>query len=166
MDVSGSRMFLFPPGPTETISGPPYNLDLLSLANVGYLISQKPLDDVRLQLLPQVYTAEKYQKWLKLDLPGKVHGILTSDYLGERLFVYENPLVLQRFFMVGDVKVQFCCNKCQGKVSEARPGSGSRRAKREARLARATVLPMPVCPTRMISEFPESASENEIVGAL
>lgn len=99
MDVSGSRMYLFPPMPEEVWPGPGYNLALLSLANVGYIISPQPLDDPRLRLTPPEYTKEDFANWARGSLPGKILGLYRGDYLGSRLFIYENPLVLPRFFL-------------------------------------------------------------------
>lgn len=105
MDVSGYRMFLFPQKPGETLTEPPYNLNLLSLANVGYFISQRRLDDPRLTLLPQVYTQARINQWAARALPGKINGLLHDDYVGDALFVYENPEVMPRFFCAAALRV-------------------------------------------------------------
>lgn len=105
MDVDGSRMFLFPSAKTgdDDVVQPLYNLQLLSLANVAYFICDKPINDERLQLLDAAYTEADHRRWLGESLPRKVLGILQSDYLGERLYIYKNPYVFPRFFSVSAV---------------------------------------------------------------
>lgn len=105
MDRFGSRMFLFPPeGENEHLPSD-YNKSLLSLANVGYFISDKPIDDPDLELLPQVYTQEMIYQWGNKPLIGKIKGILKDDYLGERLYIYSNKDVFPRAFAVQGVRI-------------------------------------------------------------
>lgn len=101
MDISGSRMFLFPyADPADASRGPTYNLDLLSLANVGFVISRTPLADERLILRPPAYTDAMRAEWARSSLIAKLRGVASGrDYLGERLYVYDNPLALPRYFV-------------------------------------------------------------------
>jgi hypothetical protein len=105
MDIDGSRMFIFPPERRSDTIHPLYNLNLLSLANVGYFISQKPLLDSRLIELDPLYPDEKFAEWQKKNLLGKIDGLFTGDYLGQRLRIYENPFVFPRHFVVEKVKL-------------------------------------------------------------
>ena len=105
MDVSGYRMFLFPPEPGEETKGSRFNLNLLSLANVGYFISQAKMKEPSLVLLPAAYTKGMFQAWTRESLQNKVQGLLKDDYLGERLFVYANPDVFPRFFLAPRLRV-------------------------------------------------------------
>lgn len=106
MDVSGYRMFLFPREAWEPESpAPRYSLPLLSLANVGYFISQAPLKDPALRLLPAAYPRERFEQWARRPVWGKIRGLFAGDYLGERLYVYANPEVFPRFFSVPRLRV-------------------------------------------------------------
>jgi hypothetical protein len=101
MDRYGSRMFAFSRGNVDqTIVRPlPYNLDLLSLANVRYIISNRRIDDSRLELLPTVYSQAQFDRWTQASLWGKARGVLAEkDYIAERIMIYENTQALERVF--------------------------------------------------------------------
>lgn len=108
MDRYGSRMFLFPPEKDPEILPAAYNHVLLSLANVGYFIADKPVDDPRLELLPRVYTREMIEQWERKPIVKKIAGLLQDDYLGEPLYIYRNRDVFPRIFAVD--KVRFFAN--------------------------------------------------------
>ncbi len=78
----GNAVYLFPP-PHAAAFAETYNLDLLSLANVRYLVSDDALDDARLRLLM----------------------VDQEDRRGFR-YIYENPSALPRVFI--PARVKFC----------------------------------------------------------
>jgi len=101
MDVDASRMYIFPPTQDREILAPDYNLNLLSLANVGFFISYKKIDDSRLSLRNPVYTDEMFESWLQKPLFQKVLNIANgSSYLGPRVHIYQNTQLLPRFRLV------------------------------------------------------------------
>lgn len=101
MDVEASRMYIFPPHPDKDILPPDYNLNLLSLANVGFFISSKPQNDPRMTLRAPVFTDAMFEQWLQEPINKKILHITTGkSYLGPRLYIYENSHVLPRFRLV------------------------------------------------------------------
>jgi hypothetical protein len=108
----GSRVYLFSPFYTSSIRQlremgekllvfcEHWNLNLLSLANVRFVVSPFPLQDENLMELTRVDDAES-RKWEKLPFASKITGYLRRDKPASRLFIYENKLVFPRFFLVG-----------------------------------------------------------------
>jgi hypothetical protein len=102
----GSRAYLFSPFPyvphLSKTEGERcanyYNLDLLSLANVRYLISREPLQGAGLRLVPSPGEAER-EAFARLSALSKVVAFVRGDYPGMRLHIYENMRVLPRFFL-------------------------------------------------------------------
>lgn len=75
-----------------------YNLDLLSLANVKYVLSQKPVEDPSLVLLHSEYR-EKLKNWDKYSKLQKLAIFLKGEYYGPPIYIYENEKVYPRFFV-------------------------------------------------------------------
>ncbi len=102
----GCRVYLFHPSLAQDIAGlssrfaESYNLDLLSLGNVRYLISKNPIDDARLQLLAPVVGDDVRSEWSAASLPQKFRRCLRGEQPpGMHLYVYENSGALDRFFV-------------------------------------------------------------------
>lgn len=74
-----------------------YNLDLLSLVSVKYIISQKPVSDDNLILLPSSYR-DQLKNWDKLLKLQKLKKFVTGVYFGPPLYIYENNRALPKFF--------------------------------------------------------------------
>ena len=113
----GSRIYLFVPGENPTplllngwtatairFSGL-FNLDLLSLANVKYVISTVPLDDPSLILLPSTVREKQLEWWRKPKL-SRYLDVIRSRSPGIPLYIYENKKVLPRFFCAKQVVPQ------------------------------------------------------------
>ena len=104
----GSRVYLFAPWffKNDTSSSSAirfsdyYNLGLLSLANVRYIISGTPLQDEHLELLPSD-NREPARAFAELRFRQKLLSMLRGKYPGVPLYVYENREVLPRFFLAG-----------------------------------------------------------------
>ena len=101
----GSRVYLFHSAALENANIPRipfsewYNLDVLSLANVRYIISRKPIEDARLVLRPQVVTEEIREQWWNLPARAKALGYLRGENPGAPMYIYENPSAVDRFFV-------------------------------------------------------------------
>jgi len=101
----GNRIYLFSPS-----SGFPnsdqmhfsdyYDVNLLSLANVRYVISPLPIRDKVLTLLPS-HLRDEQLTWRDRRFRYKLLGMLKGQYPGIPLYIYENPRVLPRFFLAG-----------------------------------------------------------------
>jgi hypothetical protein len=105
----GNRVYLF--APTGGFPGSAgvrfqdyYRLELLSLANVRYLVSTRPLGDERLSLLPSA-DRDAQLKWAAQSKTKKMFSLLRGVNPGTPLYVYENRAVLPRYSLVGSVKV-------------------------------------------------------------
>lgn len=81
-----------------------YDLDLLSLAGVGYIVADKRIADERLQLLPMPIYEHRLADWGTRPLVGKIRGYLRGDNPGHRLYVYRNPAALPRGFLVPSIR--------------------------------------------------------------
>jgi hypothetical protein len=107
----GSRAYLFHSMRPETESLPAlpfakwYDLDLLSLANVRFLVSRKPLDDPRLQLLPPAWDEAAREAWAGRPLTARLRDYAAGRNPGPRQYVYENPAALPRFFLAGGTRI-------------------------------------------------------------
>lgn len=99
----GNRIYLYGPknyNDLESIKfNDYYNLDLLSLINVKYIISQKPVSDPSLELLPSTYR-EKLTGWDELNKFQKLKIFLKGQYFGPSLYIYENKKALPRLFAI------------------------------------------------------------------
>ena len=101
----GSRVYLFHSMAAQNASLPElpfaawYDLDLLSLANVRYLVSQKPLAHPRLVPLPSAWDAAARDAWAEKPARAKLADYLAGRNPGPRQYVYENPSVFPRFFL-------------------------------------------------------------------
>ena len=98
-DGWGSRFYLFSGGHYEILE-PKYffDINLLSLINVKYLISHQPLNDKRLRVIHTGINAMKMNNYDKARLRIK------ENFNGrESLFIYQNEEYLQRFFTVQNV---------------------------------------------------------------
>ncbi len=103
---AGNRVYLFGypnvpmPSKGEIVFGEYYRLNLLSLANVKYIVSPIRLIDDHLRPMREGLW------WRKLSIKEKVLKSLQNNFRGRRdLYIYENKSVLPRFFFVG--RVQF-----------------------------------------------------------
>ena len=102
----GNMVFLWKPSDptTKTRFEDLYNLDLLSLANVRYIISPTPLKDPRLKLLPSELRDELID-WQDRHSAARIAGIFKGQWCWEPLYIYENCDVLPRFNFVGSLRV-------------------------------------------------------------
>jgi hypothetical protein len=81
-----------------------YDLELLSLANVRYFISARRLKSPHLSLLPSA-TREALIKQQDLRLRQRLTIKLAGGYVGSPLYIYENKMMLPRYFLTEDVKL-------------------------------------------------------------
>jgi hypothetical protein len=81
-----------------------YNLDLLSLDNVRYIVSPRPLNDPRLTLLASGSRDAAIQ-WARMQRYRKYVPYVMGNYPGEVRYVYENRDVMPRFFFVQTAKI-------------------------------------------------------------
>jgi len=78
------------------------DLDLLSLANVGYLVSRDRLDGPGLELIHQPAMA-----WSDMSVRDKLAASLRANFTGrDHLFVYRNSRAVPRFFAVETARVE------------------------------------------------------------
>lgn len=75
-----------------------YNLDLLSLANVRYIVSRKPVTDPRLTPVPPAWDEARRDAWAALPPARKLRDYAAGTHPGSRAFVYENNAALPRCF--------------------------------------------------------------------
>ncbi len=106
----GSRIYLFTPrdGSFDKIEKIPfseyYNLNLLSLANTKYIISQKPIVNENLSLLPsQIPHPER--SWGSISTEEKIKRGLKDNFGGRGLYIYKNKNSFSRFFLADHVNV-------------------------------------------------------------
>jgi hypothetical protein len=106
----GSRIYLYVPGQEESgmlalLKSPGtalrfadfFDLDLLSLANVKYIVSTVPLDDSRLVQRPSAIR-QKQLAWQRKKKIARYVDVLLGRSPGIPLYIYENREVLPRFF--------------------------------------------------------------------
>jgi hypothetical protein len=112
----GNRIYLFAPGSSRSqLAEPPnatwaeadafFDLELLAMANVRYIISPYQLENVPWRKLPsqlnedQVYLSDG-------STISKLHRLIAQrGAVYDQLYVYENPEVLPRFFVVHNIQV-------------------------------------------------------------
>ena len=111
----GSRVYLFSPfytrslrqlkqlGDDPLIVSEYWNLKLLSLANVRFVVSPLPLQDENLVELFRGDT-DASRRWDKLALVARSMSYLRGEKPPLPLFVYENRQVLPRYFMVNKAR--------------------------------------------------------------
>jgi len=104
----GSRAYLFLPA-WERLGGQTVRLDsrarlnLLSLANVRYVVSAVPLEGTGLQLRSRS-VLDRQLDWVGRPRRDRLLGMLLGEYPGTPLYVYENTNVLPRFFLAARVR--------------------------------------------------------------
>jgi uncharacterized membrane protein YvlD (DUF360 family) len=102
----GCQLNLFAPAagfsPNKNF-GDYYRRNLLSLANVRYIVSPVKLQDDRLVPIPS-QTRQQQLIWRALNRPHRLISIVRGDYPGAALYLYENPDVLPRFFFADTVQ--------------------------------------------------------------
>ena len=104
----GSRAYLFLPA-WERLGGQTVRLEsrvrlnLLSLANVRYVVSAVPLEGTGLQLRFRSLL-DRQLNWLGRPRRDRLLGMILGDYPGTPLYVYENTNVLPRFFLAARVR--------------------------------------------------------------
>jgi hypothetical protein len=106
----GHRAYLSVPSgdPPEKMHESPFpeyfRLELLSLANVRFILSSGPLGGHGLTLLPSdALDAQKV--WEKRPRRDKFLGLLDGTYPGPPLYIYENKQVIPRFFLARHVQI-------------------------------------------------------------
>ena len=112
----GSRVYLFSPLYTSSIKRlremgerplvfhENWNLNLLSLANVRFLVSAWPLQHENLIELTRG-DQDKFREWERLPLASKMMTYLRGAKPPEPLFIYENELTFPRFFTVNKTRI-------------------------------------------------------------
>jgi hypothetical protein len=97
----GNRIYLFVPDIDYSDQTLPFdqlfNLDLLSMQNVKYVISNRPLQGNGLALLPSQRRASQLQ-WLLKPRRSRYLDIIHGKAPGTPLYIYENTSVLPRMF--------------------------------------------------------------------
>ena len=81
-----------------------YNLNLLSLANVRFVISSVPLESSSLKLLSST-SRVRQSAWSEASRFGAFLAMLKGAPPGPPIYVYENSDVFPRFFLTGKIKV-------------------------------------------------------------
>ena len=104
----GNRVYLFSPTggfpAASTVRFQNYyRLELLSLANVRYIVSSRPLNDDRLTLLPAAARDQQLQ-WAGQTKTKKMLGLLRGQFPGLPLYVYENSEMTPRYFLAGQAR--------------------------------------------------------------
>ncbi len=105
----GNRVYLFAPSKgfpedREADFAEFYRLELLSLANVRYIISSRPLHHPDLVLQPSNRLAQQLV-WKSLSLHKKILACFAGQFEGAPLYIYENKQACPRFFAVTQLKV-------------------------------------------------------------
>ena len=101
MQFRGDRLMLYPLEYAPAVNlGTLYDLDLLSLANVGYFVSRDRLVGEGLKLISGPEKA-----WSSLSQDDKTAFNIRANFNGlDPLFVYENTRVVERFFSVQGIQ--------------------------------------------------------------
>ncbi|HQL90887.1 MAG TPA: DUF6044 family protein [Syntrophales bacterium] len=104
----GSRAYLTLPA-WERLGGQTVRLEsrarlnLLSLANVRYIVSAVPLEGTGLHLRAGDFL-ERQIEWAERPRRDRFLGMILGEYPGTPLYVYENTEVLPRFFLASRVR--------------------------------------------------------------
>lgn len=104
----GSRAYLTLPA-WERLGGQTVRLEsrarlnLLSLANVRYVLSAVPLEGTGLHLRAGSLLARQIE-WAGRPLRDRFLGVILGEYPGTPLYVYENTTALPRFFLAPRVR--------------------------------------------------------------
>ena len=99
----GGRIYLYTPSSGFPACGEAqfsryYNLSLLSLEGVRYIISPTPVEDPQLNLLPS--SARNHQlAWERLPRYRRLLSYVRGAYPGIPLYIYENADALPRYFL-------------------------------------------------------------------
>lgn len=107
---SGTRLYLFAPdaGASGRRGTPPcdefFHPGLLSLANVRFLISPRPVAQDGWVPLRSDRLAEQ-EAWAQRPKRDKLLGLVLGKYPGQPLYVYENKQVISRFFVTRRTRV-------------------------------------------------------------
>jgi hypothetical protein len=110
-----------------------YNANLLSLVNVGYVLSRDRLLAPSLKLLQGPETP-----WSALDVGQKVRSNIAGNFTGRtHLYVYENSEALPRFFLADRLRVL----ESGGAVLDALAAAGLDDLRRTAFVERAVLPP-------------------------
>ena len=106
---SGNKIYLYGPEDFNNLSeinlDSYYNLNLLSISNVKYFISTKPLSDKNLILLKSPYR-EKFTNWQNYSRWEKLKTFFQREYFGPPLYIYENQEVYPRYFTIENGKIE------------------------------------------------------------
>ena len=119
----GGRIYLFSPsdGAFDNIEEVPfskyYNLNLLSLANTKYLISELPVSNEYLTLVPSQFPGVERPQG-KLSLKTIMQGI-KYNIKGRHIYIYQNELCFPRFFLSGKAMVFKNSNQLLEAMAEA-----------------------------------------------
>jgi hypothetical protein len=97
----GNRVYLFTPlgdDPSDLDFGAYYRLNLLSLANVRYVVSPVELHADGLVYVPPA-TPNRWLAWQHQSMRRRFLDVLTGSQPPRLVFIYENRLALPRFFV-------------------------------------------------------------------
>lgn len=83
-----------------------YDLHLLSVANVKYILSTKPINDPNLTQLPSTYR-EQFKDWPSLKLLSKFKRFVNGSFYGPPIYIYENSKALPRFLILNEKSPEF-----------------------------------------------------------
>jgi hypothetical protein len=104
-----TRVYLFSPSDNflchqDIDAGQFYNLNLLSLANVQYIIAPKPLTGKQLRPVAQGLLQQQ-EAWQERPRRDQFLGRLLGEHPGVPLYVYENTMAFPRFFLASKLNV-------------------------------------------------------------
>lgn len=80
------------------------NINLMSLANVRYVITTHKISNSSLKLF-DTPSSKEYYDWSKMDFSQKMALRLNENFHGRQLLIYENKDVFPRFFLTKKVNV-------------------------------------------------------------
>jgi hypothetical protein len=112
----GNRIYLFAPGSSRSQLASPtdatwaeadafFDLELLTLANVRYIISPYQLEDVPWRELPSQLNEDQIYLSNASTIDKLRRLIAQRGAVYDQLYVYENPEVVPRFFVVHDMQI-------------------------------------------------------------
>jgi hypothetical protein len=105
----GNRVYLFTPRPLDASAAldvdAHYNMALLSLANVRYLVSTRPLAGAGLAALPSPHAKGQRAWWsTRRSVAGQLVDMAAGTCPGRPLHLYENRRALPRHMLAGSVR--------------------------------------------------------------